>query len=333
MAGAPAPAIGTHPAGSADFSARHELNQTDTLRSLPAPVQTLQTDDPAELLRFALAGFGRGPVAIATLTGIRGGAARALGSQVVVCADGGYAGFVSGGCVEAAVAAEAMLAMAEGRDRTVAYGEGSPFFDIVLPCGGGITIAIHVLRETDAITQVLQRLGQRDAAGLRYAPGRQALTCVAAPERAGWQGEAFVSAYRPATRLVISGRTIETQSLARLAECSGYEAIVLDPGRSMPEMDDMVDAHTAIALLHHDPDAELPILRKVLRSQAFYIGALGSMRTHRTRVECLRGVGIPDEDIARIKGPIGMFGPARDANSLAISVLADVAAARLAAFS
>ncbi|OOG76330.1 hypothetical protein B0E45_01015 [Sinorhizobium sp. A49] len=85
---------------------------------LPTPARALLTDDPIELLKFAAAAFKDSQVAIATLVEIRGGAARSLGSQVIVLSDGRFAGYVSGGCVEAAVAAEALLAMAEGRDRT-----------------------------------------------------------------------------------------------------------------------------------------------------------------------------------------------------------------------
>lgn len=305
---------------------------TETLCRPPTPVRAIQTDDPVELLRFAVASFSRGPVAIATLTGIRGGAARALGAHVVIAADGGYAGFVSGGCVEAAVATEAMLAMAEGRDRTVIYGEGSPFFDIVLPCGGGITVAIHVLRDVKAIECVLRYLEARRPAALRYSPQMQALACTPPPERAGWGGEDFLSVYHPVTRLMISGRTIEAQNLMRLAECSGYDVMLLDPQWDMGVFEGIADAYTAIAILQHDPDAELPVLLKALQSPGFYIGALGSMKTHHARVERLRNHGIPEADIARIKAPIGMFGPTRDASSLAISVLADVAAARLTHF-
>lgn len=304
--------------------------------SLPAPVRRLDSDDPAELLRFAVAGFRHGPVAIATLTGIRGGAARALGAHVVIHADGGFAGFVSGGCVEAAVAAEALQAMAEGRDRTVSYGEGSVFFDIVLPCGGGITITIHVLRQVAPIQQVLECLDLRRAAGLRYDPQAGRLTSIAAPERAGRQrgeqGGNFVSVYRPVTRLVISGGSIEAQCLAGLARCAGYDVLALEPRQVEQEIEALADPFTAIALLHHDPDTELPALIAALRAKGFYLGALGGLRTHRARVERLRALGLNNADIDRIKGPIGMFGPARDANSLAISVLADVAAARLAAF-
>ncbi|TBB80784.1 XdhC family protein [Rhizobium ruizarguesonis] len=297
----------------------------------PIPVRASSTDDPVELLRFAIDAHGLGAAALATLVDIRGGAARALGAHMAVAADGRFCGYVSGGCVEAAVASEALLAMAQGRDRTVKFGDGSPFFDIVLPCGGGISVAIHVLKDVGALRHVLDRLERRQAAGLAYSPGQQALKPVDPLPRAQWLEQDFVAVYRPRTRVVLSGQTIEAQAVARLAEASGYDVIAVAPGGDRPVVD-IIDPFTAVVLLHHELDAEAAILEIALASPGFYIGALGSTRTHRRRVERLRAMAFRRDDIARIKAPIGMFGPTRDATSLALSVLADVAAARLVAY-
>ncbi|TAU44768.1 XdhC family protein (plasmid) [Rhizobium ruizarguesonis] len=297
----------------------------------PIPVRASSTDDPVELLRFAIDAHGLGAAALATLVDIRGGAARALGAHMAVAADGRFCGYVSGGCVEAAVASEALLAMAQGRDRTVKFGDGSPFFDIVLPCGGGISVAIHVLKDVGALRHVLDCLERRQAAGLAYSPGQRALKPVEPLPRAQWLEQDFVTVYRPRTRVVLSGQTIEAQAVARLAEASGYDVIAMAPGGVRP-VADIIDPFTAVVLLHHELDAEAAILEIALASPGFYIGALGSTRTHRRRVERLRAMAFRRDDIARIKAPIGMFGPTRDATSLALSVLADVAAARLAAY-
>jgi xanthine dehydrogenase accessory factor len=297
----------------------------------PIPVRASSTDDPVELLRFAINAHSVGAAALATLVDIRGGAARALGTHMAVAADGQFCGYVSGGCVEAAVASEALLAMAQGCDRTVKFGDGSPFFDIVLPCGGGISVAIHVLKDVGALRHVLDRLERRQAAGLAYSPGQQALEPVEPLPRAQWLEQDFVTVYRPRTRVVLSGQTIEAQAVARLAEASGYDVIAMAPGGVRP-VADIIDPFTAVVLLHHELDAEAAILEIALASPGFYIGALGSTRTHRRRVERLRAMAFRRDDIARIKAPIGMFGPTRDATSLALSVLADVAAARLVAY-
>ncbi|ASR10197.1 hypothetical protein CHY08_24350 (plasmid) [Rhizobium leguminosarum bv. viciae] len=305
------------------------MDQTLAPITAPIPVRASSTDDPAELLRFAIDAHGLGAAALATLVDIRGGAARALGAHMAVAADGRFCGYVSGGCVEAAVASEALLAMAEGRDRTVKFGDGSPFFDIVLPCGGGITVAIHVLKDVGALRHVLDRLERRQAPGLAYSPERQTLEPIDPLPRACWLDRDFLTVYRPRTRIVLSGQTIEAQAVARLAEASGYDVIVRGGGEGAA---DIIDPFTAAVLLHHDLDAESAILEAALHSPAFYIGALGSTRTHRRRVERLTAMAFGQDDIRRIKAPIGMFGPTRDATSLALSVLADIAAARLVAY-
>ncbi|MGO7956705.1 XdhC family protein [Rhizobium leguminosarum] len=308
------------------------MDQTLAPITAPIPVRASSTDDPAELLRFAIDAHGLGAAALATLVEIRGGAARALGAHMAVAADGRFCGYVSGGCVEAAVASEALLAMAEGRDRTVKFGDGSPFFDIVLPCGGGIAVAIHVLKDVGALQHVLDRLERRQAAGLAYSPERQTLEAVDPLPRACWLERDFLTVYRPRTRIVLSGRTIEAQAVARLAEASAYDVIVRGQDEGAKVAADIIDPFTAVVLLHHDLDAEAAILETALHSPAFYIGALGSTRTHHRRVERLTAMGFRRDDIGRIKAPIGMFGPTRDATSLALSVLADVAAARLVAY-
>jgi xanthine dehydrogenase accessory factor len=302
------------------------LSPADT--ALITPEQACLTDDSREILRFALealtAGMG---AALVTLVAIRGGASRSLGAQMAVREDGLYCGFVSGGCVEAAVAHEAMAVIASGQDREVRYGEGSPYFDIVLPCGGGITLSIHRLRAAQPLLAVLNQLEQRQPAGLRYSPQSQTLQSITSPPKTGWHDHAFDTVYRPVVRVIVLGRSIEAHMTATLAQAVGYDVHTctdFDVDR-----DRMIDADTAVLLLWHDLHRELPVLQAALSSRPFYIGAMGSHRTHEQRSQSLRERGWSEGDIARIKAPIGIFPKARDARSLALSVLADVAAARL----
>lgn len=298
-------------------------------KSLPELMRALVGDAPADIVGFAVDAWHQGRrVALATLVDIRGGAARALGAHVAICGDGRFCGYVSGGCVEAAVAAEALEAMEEGRDRLVRFGDGSPFFDIVLPCGGGISVVIHVVRDVAPLEEVLHRLDGREAVGLRYSHEKQSLAIAEVPSRAGAQAADFLTVYRPLTRVAISGRGAEAEAVARIAAASGWMVERMDDAQSTQS--DALDSFTAFVLLHHDLDAEQKMLEIALGSSSFYIGALGSMRTHRRREVMLRAAGYSEADIARIKAPIGMFGPTRDAQSLAISVVADIAACRLA---
>jgi len=295
---------------------------------LPTPVRALLTDEPIDLLTFAARSFNGGRVAIATLVEIRGGAARALGSHVIVLGDGRFAGYVSGGCVEAAVAAEALLAIADDCDRLVLFGEGSPFLDVVLPCGGGITVAIHVLRHVEEIEIAIERLKQRQVAALRYSPEQQSLVLAERTQRSGWVGDDFLTVYCPRTKVIVSGQTIEVRSVSRIAECSGFEVAVLAPDSGPRLIRAVADPFSAIVLLHHDLEQEIPMLEAALQTKCFYLGALGSRRTHRRRLDRLLRLGHSEIELARIKAPIGLFGPARDSVSLALSVLADVAASR-----
>ncbi|NKL38395.1 XdhC family protein [Rhizobium leguminosarum bv. viciae] len=305
------------------------MNEQNATAILPATKRSMSSDDVVDILQFAVDTYREGAVALATLVEIRGGAARALGSHVVVAADGRFCGYVSGGCVEAAVASEALLAMAEGSDRKVRFGAGSPFFDLVLPCGGGITVAIHVIKNPLALDHALERLSQRLPAALRYMPNQQMIETADPVESAGWVGESFISAYRPVTRVVISGMNNDAAKLGVLARACGYDVVSVEPttfDRSI------VDPFTAVVMLHHDLDAEQAATNAALGSAAFYIGALGSSRTHRLRVERLQSRGWSLEAIERIKAPIGSFGPTKDSTSLALSVLADIAASRLAIY-
>lgn len=305
------------------------LIASDPHTLIPEPRAAFLSDDAVEILGFAARCLEEGHrAALVTLVEIRGGAARAIGAQMAVREDGLYCGFVSGGCTEAAVAAEAANAISKGVDRNFRLGEGSPFFDIVLPCGGGITLAIHVLRDGGPISDALAALQRRMPARLRYDPGAQALSFIPGAGPTGWQDDCFVRQYRPKERLVLAGGLAETGRVAAVARAAGYDVLVVERGKAPAPGD--VDADTAVAILFHDVDREVPLLEQALATEAFYIGALGSRRTHEKRCAALRERGIDDAALARIRAPIGIFDKARDSRSLAVSVVADVAQARLA---
>ncbi|AKE94030.1 XdhC family protein [Cronobacter sakazakii] len=303
--------------------------QQPLLTEQARPEAAFLTDDSTAILRFAAQALRAGmAAALVTLVEIRGASSRALGAQMAVRDDGAYCGFVSGGCVEAAAAFEALEAIACCEDRLVKYGDGSPYFDIVLPCGGGITLAIHPLREATPLLAVLNALSQRKAAGLRYHPSSQTLQSVLPVQKTGWRDDAFDVRYTPCTQVIIFGRSVEAETTATIARAAGYDVLMNDgvnPQTACAQM----DADTAVIVLFHDLDRELPVIEAALSDAPFYIGALGSQRTHAARTVALRERGFSEQDIARIKAPIGIFPKARDAQSLALSILADIAAARL----
>lgn len=295
----------------------------------PLPYRAHTTDKSEDILRFALEGIEAGHrVALVTLVGITGGAARALGAQMAVWDDGAYCGFVSGGCTEAAVAAEAVLAITSGNDRFLRLGEGSPFFDIILPCGGGITLAIHVLHQAHPLHTALATLHRRSSVALGYDPSHQRLSLVRDVHEIGWLDDCFIRAYRPRARLHLCGRGIELETTGRLATAADFEVVMHDHERALQSDLGTVDVHSAVALFYHDIDHELPILEQALNATPFYIGALGSSRTHDRRCEALWARGFSKAQTDRIVAPIGLIEKARDAQTLALSVISEIAAVR-----
>ncbi|WP_045024538.1 XdhC family protein [Agrobacterium arsenijevicii] len=302
------------------------LTSFSVLDTPPVPFCAFMTDDAEAIVNYAADGaetkYGS---ALVTLVEIRGGAARALGAQMAVRGDGGYCGYVSGGCTEAAVAAEAIAAINKGMDRYLRLGEGSEFFDIILPCGGGITLAIHVVRNAKPLRQILSALQRRKRIALRYDPGAQAIVAFKTHNNAAssWSDTSFIRTYKPNLRLILCGRGIEVAATERLAIASAIEVFSFDR-RSQDFDNTSIDQDTALAVLFHDLDQELPLLEAALRQNPFYIGALGSKRTHARRCEALWALGYTPDQTDRIKAPIGMFGPARESRALALSVVADV---------
>jgi len=156
----------------------------------------------------------------------------------------------------------------------------------------------------------------------------------------------FVQVHNPPWRMLIVGAVHIAQPLARMAALAGYQVAVIDPrgafatAERFPEVavsdewpDEALerlapDARTAVVTLTHDPKLDDPALEVALRSAAFYVGSLGSTRTHAKRVARLAEAGIGAAAIARIHGPIGLALGAKSPAEIAVSILAQVIAAR-----
>lgn len=317
-----------------------------------APGAAHDGDGPEPAFALLADGARRGVAgALITVVGTEGGAPRALGSHMAVLADGTYCGYVSGGCVEAAIAAEALEVMRSGEDAVLRFGLGSRFIDIQLPCGGGIDLHVHVGPDPSVIGGVCDALVRRDAFALELSPeaGTSRLTADTGPHAAsGWENGVFRRRYRPTTRLVLVGQGPEFGAILRLARGAGLDLAAFSPdthsldvaaGLDVPAtrltgLADApalpVDPWTAIVFLFHDHDWETALLAQALDSPAFFVGALGSRTTHAARCARLREKGIGEAALARIHGPIGLFGPTRDAASLAVSALAQIVEERRA---
>ena len=298
----------------------------------------------ADILRFVLAGAGEGRATVlVTLTAIEGSSPRAIGAQMAVAEDGRYVGSFSGGCIEAAVVAEAIGTLADGRARLVRFGVGSPYLDIRLPCGGGIDLLFNPRPDPLAIAETLSRHDRREMAVLRLADDG-ARSCTTADENplSGWRDGGFHLACPPRLRIVAMGQGEELVALARLGAAFGADVGVLTPdGRALAELDAAgfetvpltarttlppvaTDRWTAILSVFHDRDWEEELLPRALHLPGFYIGAIGSRRTQDSRRDLLREAGVPDNLRGRLRTSVGLIPATRDPATLALSVLSEI---------
>jgi xanthine dehydrogenase accessory factor len=284
--------------------------------------------------------------ALVTISRIEGGAPKALGTQMAVLADGNHVGHISGGCVEPAIAAEVVRVMAEGLDCTLRFGTGSPYMDIRFPCGGGVDLLVHVAPQCGLLEDAVARLARRVPFSIEFDPLNSSSQIVDDIAPTGWSPCVLHRRYLPRTRLLLIGRGPELEVLARVAVASELDVAIGTPDRSSaqalaslgvpitlldtPEQvwDLPIDPWTATVLVFHEHEWEDAILRRAAAASGFYVGALGSVKTHRLRRARLEAKGVPADHIERIKGPIGLIDRAREPGVLAVSVLAEIAAAR-----
>ena len=231
--------------------------------------------------------------ALVTITGLDGPFSRPLGAQLAVSETGDYLGSISGGCLETALAQEAVEALAEGKNRQTRYGRGSRFIDVRLPCGGGIDLHINVSPDPVVLERALAHAGMRQPFSLAMdidAP--QANLRLAQARETGRSEGVFHRLFRPALRLCMAGRGWEIVALCDLAARAGCEVVAasqetatLDYCRpfaatlielrtpaTLPSLP--VDRFTAVACLFHDREWEAGLLLDAFASDAFYIGAV-----------------------------------------------------------
>jgi xanthine dehydrogenase accessory factor len=155
-------------------------------------------------------------------------------------------------------------------------------------------------------------------------------------------GRTFLQVFNPPLRLIVVGAVHIAQALVPMAMLAGYGVTVVDPRRAwatdarFPEValatgwpDQALqtlglDHRTAVVTLTHDPKLDDPALAVALRSSAFYVGALGSKRTHAKRRQRLGELGVDEADLGRIHGPIGLAVGAKSPAEIAISILAQM---------
>jgi xanthine dehydrogenase accessory factor len=297
---------------------------------------------------------GKGAV-LATVIQTWGSAPRRIGSQLAISGEGEIEGSVSGGCVEGAVVVEALEALEDGTARELEFGvSDQDAFAVGLACGGTIRVLVEpvgrVMPETILEQLVKLRADRVPAAyvldldsGARQVDSKghdQAFRM----DRSGFVPDSriFVAIHNPPLRLIVVGAVHIAQALVPMARIAGYDPTLIDPRDAFGSEarfpnetilndwpDEAVvqlglDARTALVLLTHDPKLDDPALEQALRADCFYIGALGSTRTHAKRVDRLAQAGFTDAQIARIHGPVGLDIGAAGPAEIAVSILAEM---------
>ncbi len=303
---------------------------------------------------------GRG-AAIATVIETWGSAPRQAGSQLAISGSGQIMGSVSGGCVEGAVVTEALEAMADGIPRLLTFGvSDETAFAVGLACGGTIRVmvepigagpkalpesmladlvaaraaaqAVAIVTDTDHWTRALLPAGSDAAVDARLRS-----------DRSGREDDGrFIAVHNSPLRLIILGAVHIAQPLIQMARLAGYAPTLIDPRGSFGSAERFPgekivedwpdeamialasDARTAVVTLTHDVKLDDPGLMVALNSPAFYIGCLGSAKTHAKRVERLQAAGVTEATIARIHAPVGLNIGAKTPAEIALSIMAQI---------
>ena len=301
------------------------------------------TDDLGRVLDAARAWLAAGHgVAIATVIETWGSAPRAKGAHLVVRDDGLFEGSVSGGCVEGEVITEALDLIRRGGFARLDYGVADArAWEVGLACGGRISVLVQAVAPGVFPPTLLDALADARVRGTALS---LATDLTAGTTTAGETGD-FVRLYPPPLRLAIVGAVHIAQALVPLAGLVGYAATIIDPRglfAAGPRFEGVTiddrwpdealadwrpNRASAVVALTHDPKLDDVALAAALRSDAFYIAALGSRKNHAGRLERLRALGFDDAALARINGPAGLAIGAQGPAEIALSIAAQMVAA------
>lgn len=277
-----------------------------------------------------------------------GSAPRPVGSMLAIRDDGRLAGSVSGGCVE-----DDLIERVRRRAPTinipklVSYGIAkSEAVRFGLPCGGTLRLVQEPVNDTQWIAELIQRTTNHELVVriLDMDTGRVALEPARQDQWLAFDGRKLRTVHGPRWRLLIIGAGQLSRYLAQMAQALDFEVIVCDPreeytaewdvpgtilSSEMP--DDLVlalelDGHSAVAAVTHDPKLDDMALLEALKSQAFYVGALGSRANTEKRKKRLALFDLTSQQIERLHGPIGLDIGSRTPPEIAISILAEITA-------
>jgi xanthine dehydrogenase accessory factor len=280
-----------------------------------------------------------------------GSSPRPVGATLAICDDGLVVGSVSGGCIEDDLIDRVHK---EGITRTlpeiVTYGiTADQAFRFGLPCGGTIQLALEPLGAESRIDELLTRLEQHELVARTVDLKTGAVTLETATPGAVLElieDEKLVAQHGPRWRLLIIGAGQLSRFLAQIATAMDYNVTVCDPreeyrsGWTLPEVrlvhampDDLVmemklDSRSAVVALTHDPKLDDLAIMEALKSEAFYVGAIGSRINNAKRRERLLEFDLTPAQLDKLHGPIGLYIGSKTPSEIAISILAEMTAVK-----
>ncbi|MFN7780945.1 MAG: XdhC family protein [Betaproteobacteria bacterium] len=289
-------------------------------------------------------------VVLGTIVRTWGSAPRPVGALVAIRDDGLVTGSVSGGCIEDDLVDKVRSrAVALSAPQRVRYGiTAEEAFRFGLPCGGTLELVLEPLGPQSQLQQLLERVlaGRQTVRRLDMLTGAVTLQEGDGRDVLQVSDSEMLSVHGPRLRLLVIGAGQLTHFVATMAVALDYTVTICDPRaeyadswhvpgttllRTMPDdtvLDFKPDTNTAIVALTHDPKLDDLALMEALKSDAFYVGAIGSQRTQDKRRTRLVEFEVTPAQLARLHGPVGLKNGARTPPEIAVSILAELTAAK-----
>jgi xanthine dehydrogenase accessory factor len=269
---------------------------------------------------------------------------------VVIRDDGQVVGSVSGGCVEDDLIDKVRAgSVAKDKPQLITYGvTNEEATRWGLPCGGTLELVMEPVTEKSAFGELLETISKQQLVRRRLEmdSGRVSMQAGSWQDTLEFDGKVLTTVHGPRWRLVLIGAGQLTRYLAEMARMLDYHVMVIDPreeyaagwdraavplDRGMP--DDVIaqanlDGHSAVVALTHDPKIDDLALMEALKSPAFYVGAIGSKKNNDARRVRLKEFDLSEGEIARLRGPVGLYIGSKTPPEIAVAILAEMTAVR-----
>ena len=304
-----------------------------------------------EVLRSAEAWRKAGHrVTFGTIVRTWGSAPRPVGALVVIRDDGQVVGSVSGGCVEDDLIDKVRAGnVAKDKPQLITYGvTNEEATRWGLPCGGTLELVMEPVTEKSRFGELLETISKQQLVRRRLEldSGRVTMASGSWQDVLEFDGKLLTTVHGPRWRVILIGAGQLTRYLAEMARMLDYQVLVIDPReeyangwdvqgvpleRGMP--DDVLaaghlDGHSAVVALTHDPKIDDLALMEALKSPAFYVGAIGSKKNNDARRQRLKEFDLSEGEIARLRGPVGLYIGSKTPPEIAVAILAEMTAVR-----